>query len=124
VTHTRLLALATVVALCACAASNGAGSAATALATVTKAIYADDAPGVSAAFDDGVRSEISRAEVGLLSDKMHALGTYQGATLLGSDPQKSEFTYRVDFERGAMNVAIRIAADGKLAAYRAFPVEH
>ena len=68
-----------------------------------------------------MQARVSRAEVGALSDKMHALGSYKGLTLLSTDPAKSEFTYRADFEKGSMNVVVRVDQDGKLAAYRVFP---
>jgi hypothetical protein len=77
--------------------------------------------GVTPSFDTALQSQVSRAEVGALSDKMHALGDYKGLSFVSSDPTKSEYTYRADFANGTMSVVIRLDPDGKLAAYRIFP---
>jgi hypothetical protein len=101
--------------------SAGGGSAQSLADGVTKAIYANDPSAVSQNFDDQLKPQVSRAEVGMLSDKMHSLGTYQGLTLVSSDPSKNEYTYRAAFDHGAMNVVIRLDQNGKIAAYRVFP---
>ena len=115
-----LLALA-IATLAACSASAGGGAAQSSAESVTKAVYANDMTGVTPNFDSALQTQVSRAEVGALSDKMHALGDYKGLSFVSSDPTKSEYTYRADFERGTMNVVIRLDPDGKLAAYRIFP---
>ncbi|MDE2481421.1 MAG: hypothetical protein KGN02_04450 [bacterium] len=119
---TRLGALALVALLpAACSGAQAGGGSAQATADgVTKAVYADDIDGVTSSFDDGLKSQVSRAEVGALSDKMHALGAYKGLTFMSTDPAKSEFDYRADFDKGSMNVVIRMDTDGKLSAYRIF----
>jgi hypothetical protein len=86
----------------------------------TSAIYADDPDGVRSQLDDGVARLVTRAQVGALSDKFHALGAYRGLTFLVLDPTKNEFTYRAAFEHGNVNVVVRLAQDGRLAAYRIF----
>jgi hypothetical protein len=88
---------------------------------VTRAVYDDNVAAVQPYFDDTLRPQISRAGVGVLSDKMHAMGTYSGLTLLGSDTMKREYTYRANFSKGTMNVVVRVDPDGRLAAYRVFP---
>ncbi len=77
--------------------------------------------GVTPSFDAALQSHVSRAEVGALSDKMHALGDYKGLSLVSSDLPKSEYTYRADFDHGTMSVVVRLDPDGNLAAYRIFP---
>ncbi len=117
----RFLSLALLAALAACSAPAGSsGSAATTADSVTKAVYNDDIDNVTASFDDALKTQISRGEVGVLSDKMHALGTYKGLTFVNGDAAKSEYTYRAAFDRGTMNVVVRVDSDGKLAAYRVF----
>ena len=118
----RLLALALVALFpAACSGAQAGGGSAQATADgVTKAVYSDDVDGVTSNFDDQLKAQVSRAEVGALSDKMHALGSYKGLTYMSGDPTKSEFTYRADFDKGSMNVVIRVDTDGKLAAYRIF----
>ncbi len=118
----RLLALALAALIpAACSGTQaGGGSAQTAADSVTKSIYADDVHGVTSNFDQQLKAQVSRAEVGALSDKMHALGSYKGLTFVSGDPTKSEFTYRADFDKGSMSVVIRMDANGQLAAYRIF----
>jgi hypothetical protein len=89
---------------------------------VTRAVYDNDVRGVTSHVDEALLPQVSRASVGTISDKMHAMGTYTGLTPIASDPVKNEYTYRANFAKGTMNVVIRIDADGKLAAYRVFPV--
>ena len=117
----RHLALAALVALAACNAQANPGAVQSTTDSVTKAVYSDDVDGVDANFDSSLKSQVSRGDVGTLSDKMHALGNYKGLTYLSTDAAKSEFTYRADFDKGSMNVVVRVDNDGKLAAYRVFP---
>ena len=104
--------------LAGCGASASAGSAQAAADTMTKAVYADDYDAVSSEFDSAMKSKISRGEVGMLSDKVHALGTYDGLTLVASDPVKNEYAYRATFSNGTTNVVVRLDPNGRLAAYR------
>ena len=117
---TYALAAALLTACSAGGGQSGGGSAATTADSVTKAVYDNNMDGVTASFDETLKTQVSRAQVGTLSDKMHALGAYKGLTYVSSDPSKNEFTYRADFEKGSMNVVIRVDTDGKLAAYRIF----
>ena len=117
----RHLAVTALVALAACNAQASPGAVQSTTDSVTKAVYSDDIDGVNANFDSSLQSQVSRGDVGTLSDKMHALGTYKGLTYLSNDAAKSEFTYRANFDKGAMNVVVRVDNDGKLAAYRVFP---
>ncbi len=70
--------------------------------------------------DPALVNQVTRGEVGTLSDKMHRLGDYKGLTFVSSDPNKSEFTYRADFANGSSNVVLRLDSNGKLSAYRVF----
>lgn len=116
----KIVALALVAGLAACAAG-GSGQAQTAADQTTKAVYNDDADAVTQNFDDNLKSQVTRSEVGILSDQMHKLGDYKGLTHVSDDPAKNEYTYRADFTKGSMNVVLRLDADGKVAAYRVFP---
>lgn len=117
----RFFAAAMVLALAACAGGNGGGQAQSAADATTKAVYNDDADGVTQNFDDNLKSQVTRSEVGIMSDQMHKLGDYKGLTYVSTDPAKNEYTYRADFTKGSMNVVLRLDADGKVAAYRVFP---
>ncbi len=120
--HRQLLSIALLAAVAACNATGNqaGGSAATTADSITKAVYNNDIDGVTSNFDDQLKTQVSRAEVGSLSDKMHALGNYKGLTSLNEDPSKNEYTYKAAFDRGAMNVVVRLDSDGKVAAYRIF----
>ncbi|MDP9025638.1 MAG: hypothetical protein M3N13_09730, partial [Candidatus Eremiobacteraeota bacterium] len=61
------------------------GSAQSNADAITKAAYNDDYAGVSANFDATIKRQVGRAEVGIMSDKMHKLGDYKGLTLLSND---------------------------------------
>jgi len=106
--------------LAACNGGNSGGAAQNSADTTTKAVYNDDLGGVTQNFDDTLKTQVTRSEVGILSDQMHKLGDYQGLTFVSSDPNKSEYTYRAGFTKGTMNVVVRLDPDGKLSAYRVF----
>ncbi len=109
-----------VVLLAGCTSSPSTGAAQSTADGVTTAVYNNDIDALTSNFDDQLKSQVSRAEVGALSDKMHTLGAYKGLTYVSSDPAKNEFTYRADFDRGSMNVVLRLDSDGKVSAYRVF----
>lgn len=86
--------------------------------TVTQAIYSNNPDGVTANLVPFVAYGVRRSEVGMLSDKMHALGSYKGLTLLSADNAKHETTYHANFDKGNLTVIVRDGGNGKLAAYR------
>lgn len=104
-------------ALAACS-GGGTGQAQSLADATTKAVYNDDPGGVTSHFDDQLKSQVTRAEVGILSDQMHKDGDYNGLSFMNSDPNKNEYTYRANFSKGSMNVVVRLDQNGKLAAYR------
>jgi hypothetical protein len=104
--------------LAGCGASASAGTAQAAADATTKAVYADDFNAVTPQFDSALRTQISRGEVGMLSDKLRALGAYTGLTLLDGDPVKNEYVYKAAFDKGSMSVAVRLDSNGQLSAYR------
>jgi len=85
---------------------------------VTKAVYNDDGAAVTQDFDSALKQKVSRAQVGLLSDKLHKLGDYKGLTYVSNDGLKNEYTYRANFSGGSAPVIVRFDSDGKIAAYR------
>lgn len=92
--------------------------------SITRSVYNNDADGASANFDDALKQQVTRASVGTLSDRMHKVGDYKGLTYVSSDPLKNEFDYRADFTNGSMMVVMRLDSQGKVAAYRVFPLQH
>lgn len=108
--------------LAACGGGGSGGDPQSSANDVTRAIYQDDVGTVLSHMDDALAKQISRTSVGVISDKMHALGSYSGLTALAMDSAKHEYTYRATFSKGTMNVVVRTDPDGKLAAYRVYPV--
>ncbi len=86
--------------------------------SVTKAVYNNDVGAVQQNFNDALKKQVTRAQVGLLSDKLHKLGDYKGLTYVSNDGLKNEYTYRANFAGGSAPVILRFGADGKIAAYR------
>jgi len=105
-------------ALAACGGGGGTGQAQTLADSTTKAVYNDDPGGVTAHFDTDLKSQVTRTQVGILSDQMHKQGDYRGLSFLSSDPNKNEYTYRANFSKGSMNVVVRLDQSGEIAAYR------
>lgn len=103
--------------LAACGGA-GNGQAQSLADATTKAVYNDDPQGVTSHFDDQLKSQVTRTEVGILSDQMHKQGDYQGLSFMNSDPNKNEYTYRANFAKGSMNVVVRLDQNGEIAAYR------
>ncbi len=81
-------------------------------------MYNDDPNSVTSHFDDQLKPQVTRTEVGILSDQMHKQGDYQGLTFVSDDPTKNEYTYRANFSKGSMNVVIKLDQNGQIAAYR------
>ncbi len=106
-------------ALAACAGGKGGGVQGT-VDGATKAVYNDDVNALTQNFDDGLKAQVTRTEVGILSDQMHKLGDYRGLTFVNNNPRKNEYTYRAAFAGGSMNVVVRLDPDGKFSAYRVF----
>lgn len=95
-----------------------AGQAQSQADSVTKAVYNNDPATVQQNFDNALKNQITRAQVGMLSDKLHKLGDYQGLTYQSNDSLKNEYTFTAKFTNGSAPVVMRLDADGKIAAYR------
>ena len=116
-----IVSAALVAALAVSACNNAGANTQTNVDATTKAVYNDDAPSTTQYFDDALRNQFTRSELGIMSDAMHRLGEYRGVTYVGTDTSKNEYTYRANFSGGAMNVTVKLDPDGKFAAYRVFP---
>ncbi|GAC1545724.1 MAG: hypothetical protein NVS2B17_28320 [Candidatus Velthaea sp.] len=111
-------AIAAAIALGACARSDSPLDLAE---RTTKAVYNLDLDATQANFDDELKKTVTRAQVGELSDKMHALGVYKGLKATSSDPDKGRYDFEVDFDHGIMVVEMRLDPSGKIGAYRIAP---
>jgi len=104
--------------LAACAQAKNPQDTAT---TVAKALYNNDYSGAVANFDDSLKSQATRTQVAMISDKMHALGDLQSLSQTRSDPDTRRYWYDAKFSNGDMTVEMRLHADGSIAAYRVLP---
>jgi len=112
-------AVALAIAACACAAKPDSPQA---LADqTTRAVYDVDLDRTTARFDDALKAQVTRASIGDLSDKMHALGAYRGLKPLTSDPDNGRYDYEADFDKGMMRVELRVDPNQKIGAYRVVP---
>jgi hypothetical protein len=112
-----------ILVLCACGGGSASGgNSETKLADqVTRAAYNNDISGVTQNFSPELAPQVTRASVGALSDKMHALGTYQGLTETAMDIPSRRYTFDAKFDKGDMTVGMRLDANGKILAYRVVP---
>jgi hypothetical protein len=110
------------IALWGCGGSSPSGNVETKTADqVTKAIYDNDFASVTQNFSSDLASQVTRASVGTLSDKMHALGNYQGLTETQTDIPSRRYMFDAKFDRGTMTIGMKLDADGKVVAYRVIP---
>ena len=110
-----------VLGLCVAACSSGTNATADHAAdAVTRTVYANDFKGTTAQLDTSTRGEVTRASVGALSDLMHRMGAYKGIALMAQNPAKNDYTYTATFDHGSLIVAIRMDANGGVAAYHVF----
>jgi hypothetical protein len=84
----------------------------------TRGIYNVDLDATTAHFDGALKSQVTRASMGELSDKMHALGAYQGLKPTTSDPDKGRYDFQAAFDKGTLVVQLRLDPDGTIGAYR------
>lgn len=88
----------------------------------TQGVYNADLDRTTAHFDDTLKAQVTRASIGDLSDKMHALGTYHGLKAVSSDPDKGRYDYDAAFDKGTMRVELRLDPNQKIGAYRVVPL--
>ena len=87
----------------------------------TKAVYAVDVAATEINMDDELRKQVTRASIGDLSDKMHALGAYVGLKPTTAEPDRGRYAFEADFEHGILAVDLRLDPTGKIGAYRVSP---
>ena len=88
---------------------------------ITHGIYDDDLNATTSNFDDQLKGQVTRTDLGDLSDKMHALGDYQSLAQRSADPNARKYQYDATFAKGMLLVQLRLDPDGKVAAYRVEP---
>lgn len=88
----------------------------------TQGVYNVDLDRTTAHFDDELKAQVTRASIGDLADKMHALGGYHGLKAVSSDPDKGRYDYDAAFDKGTLRVELRLDPNQKIGAYRIVPV--
>jgi hypothetical protein len=85
---------------------------------ITRAVYANDFDGTTTDFDDSLKGQVSRAEVGALSDKLHELGDIKQFSQRSGNADTGRYDYDVTLDRGSVVVQLRLDPSGKVGAYR------
>jgi hypothetical protein len=117
--HVAIAAVALAIAASACA-QNRADPQVLADQT-TRSVYNADYDATTSRFDDVAKAQVTRASLGDLSDKMRALGAYQGLKPNSSDPSTGRYVYEATFDKGTMLIELRIDPNQQIAAYRVVP---
>lgn len=105
------------------ACSNGSGSPQQLAEKITRAVYANDLDTTVATFDDETKRDISRSQLGDLSDRMHALGALKSIVPRDANADSGRYEFDAAFTGGMMLVQMRIDPSGKVGAYRVVPEE-
>jgi hypothetical protein len=117
----QLLSAAIVVAIAAAGCGQHTADPQALADETTRGVYDVDLDRATAHFDEALKTQVNRATVGQLSDRMHALGEYRGLKQVAAEPNKGRYDYEAAFDKGTMLVQIRIDPDQKLGAYRIVP---
>ena len=88
--------------------------------STTRAVYDNNIDAVTQSFTPELAKQVSRAQLGQLSDLMHAKGDYKGLTETGSEPDGA-FDFRADFSNGSLIVKMKLDSSGKISGYRVIP---
>lgn len=83
----------------------------------TKAVYNNDINAMQANFDDSLKKQVTLDQVGIVSQKLKALGAYKGLTQTAADSEKGRYDYTAAFDNGSVAVHVRLDPGGELAAY-------
>ncbi len=90
---------------------------------ITRAVYANDYDATVASFDDATKREVTRTDVGALSDRMHALGAFKALTQRSGNADSGRYEYDAAFTTGSLLVQMRVDPSGRIGAYRVVPVD-
>lgn len=108
-------------ALAACSGSAGGGTPQQVAERVTRAVYANDLNTTIGAFDDTMQRNVTRAQLGDLSDRMHELGAFTSIVQRSGTADTGRYEFDASFTGGMMLVQMRIDPGGKIGAYRVTP---
>jgi outer membrane murein-binding lipoprotein Lpp len=114
--HALTLALVATVALAGCASHEQKIADA-----ATRAVYQNDVDALTANFTPDLRQQVTRAQLGALSDLMHQEGDYRSLTETGTEPDGA-YDFRADFTKTSLIVKMKLDGQGRIAGYRVIPV--
>lgn len=104
--------------LAGCAGQGAGGGSESSIAdNATKAVYDNDYVGLTDKMADSLKPQVTRAQVGVLSDKMHAMGEYQGVTQTSNDTVARRSRYTAKFAKGTMMIDMVLDANNKIIGY-------
>lgn len=88
--------------------------------STTRAVYDNNYDGVTQNFTPDLAKQVSRGQLGQLSDLMHSHGDYKGLTETGTEPDGA-YDFRADFSSGNLIVKMKLDPSGKISGYRVIP---
>jgi len=86
----------------------------------TRAVYQNDETALTANFTPQLTKEVTRAELGALSDLMHREGDYKAITETGMEPDGA-YDFRADFSNSSLIVKMKLDDSGHVTGYRVIP---
>jgi len=86
----------------------------------TRAVYDNDVTAVTANFTPELSKQVTRAELGALSDLMHRDGDYKAITETGTEPDGA-YDFRADFSNSSLVVKMKLDESGRVTGYRVIP---
>ena len=86
----------------------------------TRAVYDNDIAAVTSNFSPQLSGQVTRAQLGALSDLMHRQGDYKGLSETGQEPDGA-YDFRADFSKTSLIVKMKLDGSDKISGYRVIP---
>jgi|SRR5579863_2224717 len=86
----------------------------------TRAVYANDVTALTANFSPDLGKQVTRAQLGALSDLMHEQGDFKSITETGEEPDGA-YDFRADFTKSSLIVKLKLDPTGRVVGYRVIP---
>jgi outer membrane murein-binding lipoprotein Lpp len=86
----------------------------------TRAIYNDDVDALTSQFSPDLRAQVTRAQLGALSDIMHKDGDYSSLRETGTEPDGA-YDFLATFGSSSMVVKMKLDDQGRISGYRVIP---
>lgn len=86
----------------------------------TRAVYNDDVNALSEQFSPDLQKQVTRAQLGALSDMMHKGGDYGSLHETGTEPDGA-YDFLATFGTTNMVVKMKLDDQGRISGYRVIP---